>query len=177
MKTYPKKQSTPFDRAKLKVQLMNFSKALMSVMWSYHAMRKSAPFLAFLCNWHYLTNLWQMSPSPHSTGGGSCQKYHYATKRCTVTFCNIIVFLSIAHNYLTGAITELYWSMQLFKPKKSANTHEEASAPWSATKYRCCWNRWNLSMCTLGTRMHILVLPKLYLFLSCLFLSFFVFFL
>ena len=27
----------------------------------------------------------------------NCQKYHYATKRCTVTFCNIIVFLSITH--------------------------------------------------------------------------------
>ena len=32
-----------------------------------------------------------LDPPPFS------QKYHYATKRCTVTFCNIIVFLSITH--------------------------------------------------------------------------------
>ena len=29
----------------------------------------------------------------------SCQKYHYATKRCTVTFCNIIIILSIMYPY------------------------------------------------------------------------------
>ena len=55
MRRYFKKESTPFDRANLKAQLMDFSKALMSMVLSY-AMENMASFLAFL--WH-LRNLWQ----------------------------------------------------------------------------------------------------------------------
>jgi hypothetical protein len=52
-----------------------------------------------------------------------CQKYHYVTKRCTVTFCNIIVFLSIAHNYLTESPIHT-WNVQTSQNVDFAGVYE-----------------------------------------------------
>ena len=101
----------------------------MSVVWSYHAMRMSETTAPFLAFFWHYLTNLWQMSRLHSTEGG-----YYGL---------LLIGEASKPNFFYSRPRKV----QIYKRLQPLG------------KYRCYWNRWSFSMCTLGTRMHILVLP------------------